>query len=92
MDNKDQVIVHVNSHGPASQANYLTANNRFANMTNKPINDVNKIGLLYSSFPRVYEPITIKNNTFHMRISGSQQSWEIECTIPLVNFYPGKRA
>ena len=62
MENKDQVIVHVNSNGPTSQVrDYLSANNRFTNMTKKPINNINKIGLLYASFPRVYEPITDKN-------------------------------
>ena len=62
MDNADQVIVHVNSHGPTSQATLVQANNRFTNFTKKPINNINKLGLLYASFPRVYENIHEGNN------------------------------
>jgi hypothetical protein len=33
-------------------------------MVKKPINNINKIGLLYGAFPRVYEPITLNNNEY----------------------------
>ena len=61
----DQVIVHVNSHGANSKVpDVLAANNHFSNFTIKPIENINKVGLLYASIPRVYEPITLEKNTF----------------------------
>ena len=62
MDNADQVIVHVNSHGSVSQATLMEANNKFTNFTRKPINNINKLGLLYASFPRVYENVDENHN------------------------------
>ena len=65
----DQVIVHVNSHGAnAKVSDLLAANNHFSNFTIKPIENINKIGLLYASIPRVYEPITQENNTWSLLI------------------------
>ena len=68
-DSGDQVIVHVNSHGAnAKVPDILAANNHFSNFTIKPIENINKVGLLYASIPRVYEPITLQNNTFSLLI------------------------
>ena len=68
-DSGEQVIVHVNSHGAnAKVPDILAANNHFSNFTIKPIDNINKVGLLYASIPRVYEPITEENNVYHVRI------------------------
>ena len=89
----DQVIVHVNSHGANAKVNdLLTANNHFSNFTIKPIENINKIGLLYAAIPRVYEPITAENNRYHIRIAytdanGVAQVDTFHPTIPLVNLY-----
>ncbi len=104
MDNTDQVILHVNSHGPHAQVlDYTQANNRFSNFTKKPINNINKIGLLYSSFPRVYEMITAQNNTFRLRFNQDPLNpavpahdngftHQVTVTLPLVNYFPGIHA
>ena len=68
MDSADQVIIHVNSHGPAAISNRLESNNRFKNLTKKPIEDINKIGLLYCSIPRIYDRITENKRQFSIRL------------------------
>ncbi len=104
MDNTDQVIVHVNSHGPEARASdWSQANNRFNNYTKKPINNINKIGLLYTSFPRVYEMITAQNNTFRIRFNqepldpdvpahDNGLTHDVQVTLPLINYFPGEHS
>ena len=70
MENPDQTILHVNSHG--DKAVFMTpadSNNRFGNYVRAPIKNVNKIGLLYACIPKVMDLLHAGNNRFDIRIS-----------------------
>ena len=51
---KDQVIVHLTSHGESALVtDEWDAGNSFANLVKAPITGINKIGLLYATIPRM---------------------------------------
>ena len=53
MENPDQTIIHVNSHGDkAVVTSAAESNNRFGNYVRSPIKNVNKVGLLYCAIPK----------------------------------------
>ena len=69
MENPDQTIIHVNSHGDKAVFSRLEeSNNRFGNYVRSPIKNVNKVGLLYAAIPKTMELLHEGNCRFDVRI------------------------
>ena len=89
MENRAQTIVHLNSHGSRSQVQtFDTANNSFSNISNMPINDINKVGLMYVSIPRTWDCLHAGNNKCELTLyTNLGNRIPLEFNLPLVNYY-----
>ena len=87
----DQVVLHLNSHGPSTRApNESSANNSFTALTTMPITDINKIGILSAKIPRAMDIITEHNNKIQLNLemeNGATMSYR--AVLPLLDYYPG---
>ena len=89
MENRAQTILHLNSHGSKAQVQTLkSANNSFGNLSNMPITDVNKIGLMYVSIPRQWDILQDENNNVEMEIfTNLGIPFTLKFELPLLNYY-----
>ena len=87
MDQKQQIILHANSHGDRSQfSSEKESNNSFSNLVISPIKGVNKVGLLYAAIPKLFDTITPNNNRFGFYMIFDNYRAAIWITLPLINY------
>ena len=88
MENRAQTIVHLNSHGPkATFQTFDSANSSFGNMSTMPINDINKVGMLYAAIPRTWDCLHQGNRIVYFDIHTQVGPVEVEVHMPLINYY-----
>ena len=89
MEDGNQTIVHLNSHGSAALGTLGQRNNRFINLTASPIKDISRIGLQYTAIPRLWDTVHKGNNSFvmYMDFVDGNETRIVECYMPEVNYY-----
>ena len=66
-ENARQMLLHLTSRGPNVRTTDV-GGTRFTNMSQQPINDVNRFGLLHYSIPKVMDFVDDSNRRFEMNV------------------------
>ena len=86
-ENPKQMLLHLTSRGSRVRS-LVAGGTRFTNMTQQPINDVNRFGLLHYSIPKIMDYLSDENRTFTMRIRfKAGNPVDIPVTLPQLDYY-----
>ena len=88
MDNPRQTLLHLTSRGEDVRTLETGGVGKFTNMSQQPINDVNKFGLLHYSIPKTLDLMDHTSRSFSMLIEFNDGvNIQIPVTLPLLDYY-----
>ena len=88
MDNPRQVLLHLTSRGENVRTLEPGRVGQFTNMSQQPINNINKFGLLHYSIPKVMDLVNAENRRFTIRIKYDDGAHlDIPVTLPMMDYY-----